>query len=311
MYIRRLKVDNSRSGEVGSKGDGGKNLRKFIALISSMRLAIALIAYLSVACVLATIVPIDRFFGSPFFILPAFLFFTNLSACTVKRLIRELGKKSGRRHGPDILHIGLMLLALGGVWSFSGHRQGSVTLAPGDGVNLPDGSVMVLDDFRFERYPDGRPRDWVSVVSITKGGEPVRSGVELRVNDPLRYGGLTYYQASYEEVPTLALLEPSGPEFSLSQGEERLVDGEPYYFMAPDQDGLRAVMRVGSGAAGRTVKAAPGDVVGAVRVVGLRPAYASGIEAVSDPGYPLVLVGLTLVAIGTAWTFAQKLKEGV
>jgi len=210
-----------------------------------MRLAIGLIAYLAVACVLATIVPIDRFFGSAFFILPAFLFFANLSACTVKRLVRELGKKSGRRHGPDILHVGLMLLALGGVWSFSGHRQGAVTLAPCDGVNLPDGSVMILDAFRFERYPDGRPRDWVSVVSITKEGEPVRSGVELRVNDPLRYGGLTYYQASYEE-----------------------------------------------------------------RATGPVPGYVSVIQAVSDPGYPLVLVGLALVAIGTTWTFAQKLKEG-
>lgn len=219
-------------------------MKGFLAWITSVRLAIALIAYLAIAGVVATLAPLEGLSGSAFFIVPAFLFFANLSACTVKRLVREIGKKGGRRHGPDVLHVGLMVLFLGGVWSFAGHRQGVVALAPGDGVGLPDGSVMILDDFRFERYPDGRPRDWVSVVSIEKDGEPVESGIEIRVNDPLRYGGLSYYQSSYEERPA------------------------------------------GTG-------------------------YVSVIQAVADPGYPLVLVGLALVAIGTAWTFAQKLKEGV
>ena len=132
-----------------------------------MRLAIGLIAYLAVTCILATLVPqgladdeyramypkivaqlvvqtgFGGFFGSILFIIPAFLFFANLSACTVKRFVRELRKKAGRRHGPDILHVGLMALVIGSIWSFSGHQQGSVTLAPGDGVNLPDGAVEI------------------------------------------------------------------------------------------------------------------------------------------------------------------------
>jgi cytochrome c biogenesis protein ResB len=223
-------------------------VKRFIAWITSMRLAIGLIAYLAIACVLATLMPryFERFFGSVWFVFPAFLFFANLSACTVTRLLRGLQKRGGRRHGPDILHLGLMVLVIGSLWSFSGHRQGAVSLVPVDSVSLPDGSVLFLDDFRFERYPDGRPRDWVSVVSVVKDGEPILDGIEIRVNDPLRYGGWSYYQASFEESSTAS----------------------------------------GTG-------------------------YASGIEAVSDPGYPLVLVALALVAIGTTWTFAQKLKEGV
>jgi cytochrome c biogenesis protein len=310
-------------------------VKKFIAWITSMRLAIGLIAYLAVACVLATLVPqglsddgyremypkivaqlviqtgFGGFFGSILFIIPAFLFFANLSACTVKRLVREVRKKGGRRHGPDILHLGLMALVVGGVWSYSGHQQGSVTLAPGDSVNLPDGAVLHLDDFRFERYPDGRPKDWVSVVSLVKDGETVKEGFELRVNSPMRYGELTFYQVSYEEVPSLALVGPSGAEIILAQGEERVIGDTAYFFMAPDADGRRAVMRVGAGADGKTTKVGPGDTAGSLRVAGLRAQLASGIEAVSDPGYPLVLVALALVAIGTTWTFAQKLKEGV
>ncbi len=300
-----------------------------------MRLAIGLIAYLTVTCILATLVPqglpdeeyqamypkivsmlviqtgFGSFFGSILFIIPSFLFFANLSACTVKRFVRELRKKAKRRHGPDILHIGLMALVIGSIWSFSGHQQGSVTMAPGDGVNLPDGALLHLDDFRFERYDDGRPKDWVSVVTITKDGKTIKDKVELRVNTPLRYAGLTFYQASYEEVPSLVLTDASGTEMVLAQGEERIVDEVPYLFMAPDADAKRAVLRVGTGMEGKTIKASPGEMVGSLKIIGLRAQLATGLEAVTDPGFPLVLAALALIAVGTTWTFAQKLKEGV
>lgn len=300
-----------------------------------MRLAIGLIAYLAVTCILATLVPqglpdeeyqamypkivsmlviqtgFGGFFGSILFVIPSFLFFANLSACTVKRFVRELRKKSKRRHGPDILHIGLMALVIGSIWSFSGHQQGSVTMAPGDGVNLPDGALLHLDDFRFERYDDGRPKDWVSVITISKDGAIVKNKVEVRVNSPLRYGDLTFYQASYEEVPSLVLGDSAGTELVLAQGEERIIDDVAYLFMAPDADARRAVIRVGSGAEGKTIKASPGDMVGSLKVTGIRAQLATGLEAVTDPGFPLVLAALALIAIGTTWTFAQKLKEGV
>ena len=300
-----------------------------------MRLAIGLITYLAVTCILATLVPqgladeeyqamypkivsmlviqtgFGSFFGSILFIIPSFLFFANLSACTVKRFVRELRKKSKRRHGPDILHIGLMALVIGSIWSFSGHQQGSVTMAPGDGVNLPDGALLHLDDFRFERYDDGRPKDWVSVVTISKDGAIVKDKVEVRVNSPLRYGDLTFYQASYEEVPSLVLGDSAGTELVLAQGEERVIDDIAYLFMAPDADAKRAVIRVGSGAEGKTIKASPGDMVGSLKVTGIRAQLATGLEAVTDPGFPLVLAALALIALGTTWTFAQKLKEGV
>ncbi len=310
-------------------------MKKFVAWITSIRLAIGFIAYLAVTCILATLVPqgladeeylamypkiiaelvvqtgFGGFFGSILFIIPSFLFFANLSACTVKRFLRELGKKGKRRHGPDILHVGLMALVIGSIWSFSAHQQGTVVLAPGDGVNLPDGSLLHLDDFRFERYEDGRPKDWVSVVSIVKDGKTIKDKVEVRVNSPLRYAGLTFYQASYEEVPSLALAEPSGAELVLAQGEERIVDGVAYLFMAPDADARRAVVRVGSGSDGKTIKVGPGETAGGLRVIGIRAQLATGLEAVSDPGFPLVLAALALIALGTTWTFTQKLKEGV
>ena len=328
-------------------------MNKFISRITSMRLAIGLIAYLAIASGLATIIPqglaeeeylelypkivaqlviqtgFDGFFGSILFIIPAFAFFTNLSACTVKRFVVELRKKARHHHGPDILHVGLMLLVMGSIWSFSGHQAGSVVLAPGDGVNLPDGSILHLDDFRYERYDDGRPKDWVSVVSIDKDGKTVKNDVEIRVNTPLRYNDLTFYQTTFQEVPALALVDASGNRHVLAQGEERIIDGETYFFMAPEGDGSmagmgsaakgstpsastgRAVMRVGVSPGGTTLKAGPGESVGSLKVAGIESQLASGLEAVSDPGYRLVFIALLLIALGTTVTFAQKLLEGV
>ncbi len=325
-------------------------MKKFIDKLSSLKLAIGLIAYLALTGILATLIPqglapevyraqyprlvaelivqtgFGSFFGSILFILPALLFFANLSACTVKRFLRELKKKGPKRFGPDILHLGLMLLVVGSIWSYSGHQEGSVTLAPGEGVNLPDGSVMELKDFRFERYEDGRPRDWVSVVDLSKDGELVKENFELRVNNPLRYAGLTLYQASYSELSALVLKDSGGREFRMAQGEELSLEGLKLFFMAPEganpEDatqampppaafaaGTKAVLRVGDESGERVVRVSQGDMLGAISVLGFRVELSTGIQAVLDPGYPLVFLAFILIAFGTALTFIQKLKE--
>lgn len=311
-------------------------MKKFLSWATSIRLAIGLLAYLTITCTIATLVPqglslehyremygrpvaelvinsgFSRFFGSVLFIIPAFLFFANLSACTVKRLLRELKRKSGRHHGPDVLHIGLMMLVIASIWSFAGQSRGSVSLSTGDVVALPNGATLRLDDFHFIRYDDGRPKDWVSIVTITKDGAIVKDGIEIRVNSPLRYDGMTFYQTSYNETVSLSLTDIRGIMVSLAQGETRKIENRSYLFMAPDVDGKNAIVRVGDGAnGGIVVKAAPGEIVGDMTVLGIQSNLVSGLEAVSDPGYPLVFVSLMLIALGTSWTFFQKIKEGV
>lgn len=225
-------------------------MKRLLDLITSTRLAIVTLVYIALSSMMATLVPQDRlstvlgpsgFFPSPAFIIPVFIFFANLSACTARRFVRQIRMKRGRRFGPDILHVGLMVLVLGSLWSVATRQEGSVTLTIGTGARLPDGSILKLDDFRFERYADGRPRDWVSVVSIEKDGVLRVDHRDLRVNAPLRYAGLTFYQASYHAQP----------------------------------DGTMT----------------------------------TGLVAAADSGYPLVVVALVLIALGSSITFIQKLRK--
>jgi hypothetical protein len=330
-------------------------VNKFLDRLTSIRMAIWLLSYLLIGSILATLIPqgladaeyytiypklvaqlvvqtgFKGFFGSIIFIIPVLVFFANLSACTVKRFIRELKKRGIHHHGPDILHVGLILLVLGSLWSYSGHQEGSVTLAPGDSVNLPDGSVMSLVDFTFERYEDGRPADWTSIIDVKKDGKTMVDKAEVRVNKPLRYAGLTFYQASFSELPSLVLADKDGREVVLAQGEERVFGTTSYFFMAPESQataGMPGALDAGqaapAGQSGRailsvtptmgeakTLRAAPGDQVGDLKVIGIRAQLATGIQAVDDPGYPLVFVAFLLIALGTAVTFIQKIKEGV
>jgi hypothetical protein len=302
--------------------------------MKSMRLAVGLLAYLALASLLATLVPqgqeaafyqgayprllalllvqsgFTRFFTSLPFLLPVFLFFSNLSICAVDRFIRELKKKGKRRHGPDLLHLGLMLLVIGSVLSFSGRQEGSMTLAVGQGVQLPDGRVMRLTDFQFLQYADGRPKDWISTVDVTRGERVEVAAYPIRVNHPLKLGGLSIYQVSHSARSVLSLVDASGKGLDLGQGEERTFAGGSLFYMATEAGGGKAVIRLADLAGSAKVfRAAVGEAVGPYKVAALRDLDLTGLEAVKDPGYALVLAALVLTALGIFLTFIQKLGD--
>ncbi len=286
-----------------------------VRFITSVKLAVVLIACLVAGGIAATLVPGwgTRFFTSLAFLLPAAAFFVNLTACTIQRFVRELRRPTRRRHGPDVLHLGLLVLMVGAVISHQGKRMGTVSLVPGESATLPDGSTLTLTDFRVDRYSDGRPKDWVSTLRVTKGDVVALDGFALRVNRPLRRAGYSYYQSSYGEEWQLVLRDGRGSDLVLHEGEQAQVDSTEILFMAPEEANgtaaARAVVHIGNGSGARVLRAAVGDSLGGVEVTAVRSVPATVIEAVSDPGWPVVVVALALVAIGTALTFFQKLRE--
>jgi len=307
-------------------------VREFWKKLKSVKLAIGLIACIAVGSLLATLVPqgkaaeeyfrifpkilaelivqtgLSRYFSSILFLIPVFLFFINLGACTIDRLLRELRKKGKRRHGPDMLHIGLLILIVGGLVSFSGREEGTVRLKAGDAVELPGGETLKLVRFTDERYDNGRPKAWTSVVTIDKEGKAVKPETEIRVNKPLRIGSLTLYQASYASEMELVFAGPSGSETHLAKGDT-FKDGQlSAFFMTVEGENTALLMIKGSSHDGLLRVGAEGAKVGGFDV-SLGKVLSTGLQAVRDPGYPFVLFALILVGMGTALTFYQKLKD--
>jgi cytochrome c biogenesis protein ResB len=180
-----------------------------------------------------------RFFTSILFLAPAILFFINLTLCTADRFWKELKKKRGaKRFGPDILHFGLILLTIGAIVSFSGRQEGYVELAVGDKVELPDGKLLKLVDFKYLVYPDGRPQDWISTVQVTEGGKTIIEKADIRVNHPLQVGGLKLYQVSHKVSTELLLQDPQDPAgktIHLVQGDRITRGSTSLFFMAVEK----------------------------------------------------------------------------
>lgn len=306
--------------------------------LKSVKLAITLIIIIALGSLIATLVPqgepsekyfqiypkivaelaiqtgMTRYFSSILFLIPALLFFLNLGACTIDRFLREIRKPRKRRHGPDILHFGLLILIIGSVITFSGRTEGTVNLVAGESIQLPGGELLKLQRFTDERYADGRPKAWVSVVDLEKDGKPLRTGVEIRVNKPLHIGNLTVYQSSYGSELRVILTGSDGKTMVLGQGES---------FQAGEQSVLYMTKEPTASGAGESIAIlkvkGPGDAE-IVRVgnegaqIGDYKAttnftISTGLKAVKDPGYLFVLIALILIGVGTAFTFFQKLKD--
>jgi cytochrome c biogenesis protein len=87
--------------------------------------------------------------------------------------------------------------------------RGAIVLEPGqtadsaelsDGSKIPLGFEITLDRFTVEFYRDhpGRPKSYVSAVTVTEPGTPPYQR-DIRVNHPLMLHGVTVYQSSYGE----------------------------------------------------------------------------------------------------------------
>jgi cytochrome c biogenesis protein len=267
----------------------------------------------------------------------------NLIACSWKRLpgvwrqVRKT-KKGYARLGTYLTHLSVLLILVGGligaVWGFKGY----VEVLEGGVVeeiflNNPQQSMQPLgfqvrcDAFQVDFYPDGSPREFVSTLTFLEGGRTVLDHVPLRVNHPISYGGLTFYQASYGigARPIVEVRKGGGKGAShtmqLSQGEVRPIPGTPVQigFMryreevhdlgeaillvlfTPDArpEGFWLFKRH-SGMEGLQL----GDFIFIFKALEKR--YYTGIQVTHDPGVPIVWVGCSLLVIGMVATFTLR-----
>ena len=73
------------------------------------------------------------------------------------RLAGRLQRKARRRFGPDLIHVGLLVLILGALLSTWGRREGTFYLGLGDSIDLPWATACKLLEYVDQRYEDGRP----------------------------------------------------------------------------------------------------------------------------------------------------------
>ena len=99
-----------------------------------------------------------------------------------------------RRLAAYLCHVGFLaaLAALALKAVLPGPR-GDVTLSRGECAELA-GETFVLKDFRVEKYPSGKPSQFVSDIHFV----PKVEHASISVNHPLRRNGFWLYQTSYD-----------------------------------------------------------------------------------------------------------------
>jgi cytochrome c biogenesis protein len=104
-----------------------------------------------------------------------------------------------------IVHASLLLIFAGGIIDAVFGYRGFMAVVNGQSNNvieLREGGKKTLpfaircNDTGQENYADGTPKKWWSKLSVVRDGHDVKDK-EIVVNDPLEYGGIRFYQASW------------------------------------------------------------------------------------------------------------------
>ena len=106
-------------------------------------------------------------------------------------------KKTLGWFGSDIVHLGILIILIGGVLSSIGRFRRNFTFLEGETLDIPKADFQLrLDKFETEYYPGGSARDWKSTLTVIEGTNPVLTKV-IEVNHPLSYKGYVFYQSGY------------------------------------------------------------------------------------------------------------------
>ncbi len=244
-----------------------------------------------------------------------------------------------------IVHASLLLIFLGGIVdALYGWRafvtltrgQQSSQVEPQKGVkrNLP--FTIRCDGAGQENYADGTPKRWWSDLAVLKDGQVILRK-QIEVNDPLVYGGIRFYQASYGKTGKLDKLvltatprdgrDPQDITISLDETlpldadtTVRLAEFIPDYVVGDGQVYTRsnelqnpaAHLLVESRKSGQAVNVWLPPIPGheqnasspyAFEGKDVQMAYFTGLEVSHEPGQWAVWAGVVVMGFGLALVF--------
>jgi cytochrome c biogenesis protein len=361
---KRVKQNNKRSKQKGGKGNFFSFIiNLFINFFSSLKLTIPLLIILAGLSIIGTVITqnaseaeyLQRYSKETYYLMKGLGLFdmyhslwfkvllallaSNLLFCSLKRLPgvwRQVRKnKSGyARLGTYLTHLSVLLILAGGFigseWGFKGYVQ----IREGEAVDIfldnpqqemkPMGFQVRCDAFRVDLYPDGSPKEYISTLTFFEGEQVVLDHVPLRVNHPISYKGLNFYQADYgiSVSPIVEVRGKGAPHtMQLNQGEPQPIPGTEVYLGFMQYRGavhghgdaiLLVLFPPDSEPEGFWLFKGDPNMEGlqirdfTFNFKGLDQRYYTAIQVAHNPGVSVVWVGCSLLVIGMMVTFTLR-----
>ncbi len=104
--------------------------------------------------------------------------------------------------GPIIVHIGLIILLVGSAYGNFTSQSQEIFLNPNENIELINDSTnrklnLKLINFLIDRESDGKPKQFISELNFKSINSNDSYTKIAKVNQPIRYEGLTIYQADW------------------------------------------------------------------------------------------------------------------
>jgi len=300
-----------------------------LSFFRSTRLAIGLIVAIAILSVLGTILPqglresyytnkypyavsalilmtgADHLASAPITLVTLVLFFLNLLACSTVRLYRGLRYGLGQ-FGPDIIHLSLMLLMIGGYISITRRSDTSLYLEVGEQGRISDELTVTLKSSIFSSYDDGRIKEWSSTVEISNGNQLVGE-YRIETNSPIKSGKGRLYQLAYLPSSTAILVTVEGSILQLYEGSIFELDGEVFRYLGNDTTAEVTTASFESMSGPRGINSyRQGDSIASYTVDDLTTRMLTGFRYSIDPGAKIVFFSFLLATIGLGETIRGK-----
>lgn len=309
-------------------------MHSIYSFISSMKTGLVLLLLVGAASAIGSSVLPKTFYQTLIFEFLLLLLLLNMIFCTINRikrtyrvLLAKPGSRVGLRQlGIISLHLGIVLILIGGVVYSAFGQNERIHLFAGDQVDMSQvleikhPFTLQLDEFRIEFNEDGSPSQYISEVTILEQGQKINQ-IAISVNYPLNYKGVKAYQTSFGYLIKTQYSDENGQEMTASfiegewlepAGTERMVKIYKYILNFNPAHGMKSItMRpdnphivfsvyeddklLGIGTAKLNEPTQIDDNV-YVTFTGVEPYTILDVK--SDPGLPLVLSGGIALMLG-------------
>jgi len=225
------------------------------------------------------------------------------------------------RFGVYIVHLGVLIVLIGGLVTAIFGFRGYMNLAEGTSSNLVSffsGPKIIelpfyvkCNKFTIDFYPSGMPKAYISDLTIIENGKPVLEK-EIKVNEPLKYKGIYFYQASYGQGEAiLKIKDKKGVRVVGVAFGQPVKFGDGIYLRVVSLDGNTGTIGVELIEHGKVINATirpfifykvPGTDK-SFSMVDFKPVFYTGLQVSKDPGTWIVWVGSTILIIGLVVAF--------